>query len=111
MKTHTLIAAIALTALGVTLAARADVVTDWNNAALDAIRADRTPPPKASRFLAILDASIFDSVNGIARTHESYFEESGVPASASQEAAASAAARAVFLALVPAHTVAADRLH
>jgi hypothetical protein len=50
--------------------ANADVVTDWNNAALDAIRADRTAPPIASRSLAILHASIYDAVNGIARSHE-----------------------------------------
>ena len=31
--------------------ASADVVTDWNNAALDAIRAGNTNPPIASRSL------------------------------------------------------------
>ena len=51
---------------------RGDVVTDWNNAALDAIRAGRTAPPIASRSLAILHAAIYDAVNGIARTHEEY---------------------------------------
>src|SRR5881409_1063471 len=49
--------------------ANADVVTDWNNAALDAIRTGNTAPPIASRSLAILHASIYDAVNGIARTH------------------------------------------
>jgi hypothetical protein len=44
--------------------ARADVVTEWNNAALDAIRAGKTAPPVASRSLAILHASIYDAVNG-----------------------------------------------
>ena len=72
--------------------AHGDVVTDWNNAALDAIRADRTAPPIASRSLAILHAAIYDAVNGIARTHEPYLVPSAVPASASREAAASAAA-------------------
>jgi len=38
-------------------AARADVVAEWNVAALDAIRAERTPPPVASRALAILHVS------------------------------------------------------
>jgi len=52
--------------------ARGDVVTDWNNAALDAIRAGRTAPPIASRSLAILHAAIYDAVNGIVRTHEPY---------------------------------------
>jgi hypothetical protein len=36
-------------------------------------RADRTPPPVASRALAILHASIYDAVNGIVRSHEPYF--------------------------------------
>ena len=61
--------------------AYADVVTEWNTAALNAIRADRTPPPKASRALAILHASIYDAVNGIARTFEPYFVQSAVPPS------------------------------
>src|SRR5882724_1487041 len=50
--------------------AHSDVVTDWNTAALNAIRAGRTPPPIASRALAILHASIYDAVNGIDRRHE-----------------------------------------
>jgi hypothetical protein len=33
-----------------------DVVTDWNTAALNAIRVGRTTPPEASRALAILHA-------------------------------------------------------
>ncbi len=76
--------------------ANADVVTDWNNAALDAIRADRTAPPIASRSLAILHASIYDAVNGIARTYEPYLVQSAVQASASREAAASAKLRQVL---------------
>ncbi|MGH9883414.1 MAG: hypothetical protein ACRD6N_18415, partial [Pyrinomonadaceae bacterium] len=63
--------------------ANADVVTDWNNAALDAIRAGNTAPPIASRSLAILHVSIYDAVNGIARTHEPYLVPSAVQASAS----------------------------
>ena len=39
--------------LSIAISASADVVTDWNNAALDAIRGDRTAPPIASRSLAI----------------------------------------------------------
>jgi hypothetical protein len=41
-------------ASSIAVPARADVVTDWNNAALDAIRAGNTTPPIASRRLAIL---------------------------------------------------------
>jgi hypothetical protein len=91
--------------------ARGDVVTDWNNAALDAIRADRTAPPIASRSLAIVHVAIYDAVNGIARTHEPYLVPSAVPASASREAAATAAAHQTLVSLFPNHTSAFDALH
>jgi PAP2 superfamily protein len=91
--------------------ANADVVTDWNNAALDAIRTGNTPPPIASRALAILHTSIYDAVNGIDRTHEAYLVPSAVPASASREAAASAAAHAALVSLFPAAAASFDTLH
>jgi hypothetical protein len=80
---------------------RADVVTEWNSAALDAIKADRTAPPKAARALAILHAAIYDAVNGITQTHEPYFVTDKPAGVASVEAAASAAARRVLVALYP----------
>ncbi len=89
----------------------ADVVTDWNTAALNAIRADRTPPPIASRALAILHAAIYDAVNGISRTHEVYRVESAVPSSASKEAAAATAGHTVLVALFPAATDTLDTLY
>ncbi len=91
--------------------AKADAVTDWNNAALDAIRAGNTAPPIASRSLAILHASIYDAVNGIARTHEPYLVQSAVSASASREAAGSAAAHDALVNLFPANASTFDALH
>src|SRR5882724_12950105 len=91
--------------------ARGDVVTDWNNAALDAIRTDRTAPPIASRSLAIAHVAIYDAVNGIARTHEPYLVPSAVPASASREAAASAAAHDALVNLFPAAASSFDALY
>jgi len=113
MKTRLLVkcAVLAVAGFAVGSAANADVVTDWNTAALDAIRAEKTPPPEASRALAILHASIYDAVNGIDRTHEAYFVQSRVPASASKTAAASAAAHEVLVALFPASAASFDDLH
>jgi len=111
MKQHTLISSIVLTLLGWSINAHADVVTDWNTAALNAIRLDRTSPPVASRALAILHASIYDAVNGISRSHEAYFVESQVPARASREAAASSAAHKVLSTLFPNSAAAFDMLH
>jgi membrane-associated phospholipid phosphatase len=90
--------------------ANADVVTDWNTAGLEAIRIDRTPPPKASRALAILHASMYDAVNGISRTNETYLVQSRVPASASEDAAATAAAHRVLVSLFPASATSFDSL-
>lgn len=101
---------IALLAL-VAAASRADVVTDWNSEALDAIRADRLAPPIAARVLAILHAAIYDAVNGITQTHEPYFV-TGKPAGvASVEVAVSAAAHKVLVALFPARSEALDALY
>ena len=90
---------------------RGDVVTDWNNAALDAIRAGNTAPPIASRSLAILHVSIYDAVNGITRTYEPYLVQSAVSSSASREAAASTAAHDALVNLFPARTSNFDALH
>jgi PAP2 superfamily len=84
-----------------TLPLSADVVTDWNSVALDAIRAGNTPPPAAARNLAILHAAVYDAVNGIHRTHKPYLVTAMGPAQASIEAAAAAAARKVLLSLYP----------
>ena len=98
-------------ASSIAVPARADVVTDWNNAALDAIRAEHTSPPIASRNLAILHASIYDAVNGIARTNEPYLVPSVAPASASRPAAASAAAHRALVHLFPANASSFDALN
>jgi len=95
----------------IAITASADVVTDWNNAALDAIRVDRTAPPIASRSLPIVHVAIYDAVNGIARTHEPYLVPSAVSTSASRVAAATAAAHQTLVSLFPNHTSTFDALH
>src|SRR5262249_3154231 len=90
--------------------ASADVVTAWNAAALRVIRADNTAPPVASRALAILHVSIYDAVNGIDRAYAPYFVQSAGPASASRQAAASAAAHDALVAMFPTHATSFDVL-
>ena len=97
--------------LSVASLATGDVVTDWNTAALNAIRASSTTPPQASRTLAILHSSIYDAVNGIFRTHEPYFVKQKGPSNASEEAAASAAAHRVLITLFPTSAATFDQLH
>ena len=109
MKTKSLPGLCLLTILvACAFTARADVVTDWNSIALQAIKTDKTPPPKSSRALAILHVSIYDSVNGLTRTHEPYLVSGRVPRTASAEAAVAAASRAVLLKIFPAQQAAFD---
>ena len=108
--THVGILTVALLLIAPGPRAFADVLTDWNSAALDAIRVARTSPPAASRVLAILHVSIYDAVNGISRTHQTYFVPSTVRASASPDAAASAAAHRVLVTFFPGRAAAFDAL-
>lgn len=78
---------------------RADPVVDWNNAALDAIRAAGTPPPLAARHLATVHAAMYDAVNGIHRTHEPYVIWDRAPQDASPDAAVASAAYTVLTGL------------
>jgi hypothetical protein len=89
----------------------ADVVTQWNTAALNAIREARTSPPRASRALAILHVAMFDAVNGIDRSYEPFFVTEFAPGGASDVAAASAAAHKVLVALFPESAATFDQLH
>jgi len=79
----------------------ADLVLQWNDIALDAIRASSTPPPRASRALAIVHTAIYDSVNAIDRTHEVYAVDVLASPLASREAAVASAAHTTLVNLFP----------
>jgi hypothetical protein len=103
MFVHRIIGVLALSVLGFSTTTRAaDVVIGWNEVALDLIRSGNTPPPAASRNLAILHAAIYDAVNGCVGSNEPYHVTTAAPDGASPEAAATAAAHAALLALYPA---------
>jgi len=89
-------------ALVMVVSVRADSVTDWNEISLDAIRAASTPPPRASRALAMIHLGIFEAVNGISDDYHSYVMEGKAPPLASKDAAIAAAARGVLVHLYPA---------
>ena len=111
MKALSTLGLCAVVLFGAAPSASADVVTEWNAVAVSAIRDLRVSPPAASRALAMVHTAIYDAVNGIARTHEGYIVRSAVPASASIEAAASAAAHRVLLTLFPARVATVDAVH
>src|SRR5690606_19616496 len=62
-------AAVVLTVAG---AARADVILEWNDAYLEAIRQTGPAPGPASRVGAIVHVAIYEAVNSIDRTCQPY---------------------------------------
>jgi PAP2 superfamily len=91
----------ALVALATGGVARANTVTDWNRTMIDAVEAAKTPPPPAARLAAIVQASVFDAVNGIRPRYAPYRVAPGAPGCASRAAAAAGAAYEALIKLVP----------
>src|SRR6476660_4563737 len=79
----------------------ADEVTDWNQTMLRAALIGGTSPPATSRVAAIVQAAVFDAVNGIARHYTPIHVESAGPAGASRDAAAVQAAYGTLVQLYP----------
>jgi hypothetical protein len=96
----------ALVAIAFVIApARADVVTDWNQVAI------QVSPPSAilqSRLLALVHAAMFDAITAIEPSGVPYAVTMRAPAGASRDAAAAGAAHGVLSRLVPAAREALD---
>jgi hypothetical protein len=88
------------------------IVLRWNAAALAANAMDHTPdvvprsnqggPVRSARALAIVHIAIFDALNSITRTHQSYTGIPDAPTTASVIAAVATAAHNALYALYPA---------
>ncbi len=102
MKTKLL--AVALILSGLALETRADVIFDWDNAALQAIKQAGTPPPVASRALAMTSLAMFDAVNTVNPQYKSYAYNGQAAAGTSAAAAAAQAAFTVLSSLYPTQT-------
>src|SRR5215831_1526705 len=89
-------------------AARADVVTDWNQKAGDIVAAAKLTPAAGTRILAIVQTAVYEAINAI--THRYPSGASKVPASAgaSVEAAVAAANRTALTKLLPSQQAAID---
>src|SRR3954471_1003814 len=79
----------------------ADVVVQWNQAVLAAIRADKPALGFLTRDLAIVQTAIYDAVNSIDRTSGAFLVQENAPAGASAVAAADAAGLFTASALFP----------
>jgi membrane-associated phospholipid phosphatase len=82
--------------------ARADDVTDWNQHMLRAGTVGGTSPIVMTRVAAIVQASVFDAVNGIDRKYTPVHVSPGATAGASRRAAIVEAAYTALVALYPA---------
>jgi hypothetical protein len=105
-------AAVASLVLYLVSAAMADVVTDWNEKALDAGNAARqTPtgqtPAQQARNIAMVHLAMFDALNSIEPRYTPY-RVLKAPNTTSREAAASAAAHYLIVRLYPAQLKEAD---
>ena len=99
MKTFAV--AVVLSPLALAGVAGADVVTQWNQMTLESIRASATPPPFASRGMAMVHTAVYDAVNSISTARQPYKFFESVSSTASKEAAAAQAARDVLVSLYP----------
>jgi hypothetical protein len=95
--------AVALPAIAASGAGTAppDTVTQWNLTMIAGLEAAAIPPPPSARIGAIVQASVFDAVNGIDRRYAFYHVAPAAPRGASRAAAAAGAAYTALVALIP----------
>src|SRR5712671_4872330 len=82
--------------LGSPMAARADVVLDWNAIAVSTLVAQGQSPFAQARFMAITQLAVFEAVNAITGDYRPYLGTVAAPAGASVDAAAVTAAYKVL---------------
>jgi hypothetical protein len=99
---------VGLAAFGWAHPAQADVVTDWNQTAINAVVASGAGGAVQARSMAIVHAAIYDAVNAIDRRHTVYAVDVKAPPGASLEAAAATAAYGVLSKLYWLQTAAFD---
>jgi membrane-associated phospholipid phosphatase len=80
---------------------RGDVIIAWNQTMLDAIRLTKDTLGLSTRTMAMVQAAMYDAVNGIDRFGSVFQVNVYAPTGASPEAAASQAAYDVLLSLIP----------
>ena len=97
-----LIAAFALVLAVGSVPVRADVVTDWNEIAQQAMLNANTSPFVTSRAMAIVQVSVFDAYNGVERRYQPIHVAPDALPGASRRAAVIQAAYAALLHLFPA---------
>jgi hypothetical protein len=87
---------------------KADEVTDWNQIMVQTVLNGKTSPVVSTRVTAIVEAAVFDAVNGIERRYSPIHVDFAAPSGASKRAAAVQAAYATLVVLYPGQKGALD---
>jgi hypothetical protein len=108
MKTAKVLLALAVLSTLFTTTASADEVTDWNRNLFEAARLNvpATSPLAVTRNAALVQAAVFDAVNGIERRYAPVHVDPAAPDGASKRAATVQAAYAMLVRLYPTQTAA-----
>src|SRR6267143_853140 len=87
--------------MGAQASSETNVVTQWNRTLLSALATAGTPPPAAIRIGAIVQAAVFDAVNGIEPHYTAIHVAPAAPEGASRKSAAAGAAYTALVLLFP----------
>jgi len=94
--------------LTVRAAEKTNVVIDWNQVMLTTLATAGVAPPPGTRLGAIVQAAVFDAVNGIEPQYTFIHVAPGAPPGASREAAAAGAAYTALVTMFPLQKAALD---
>src|SRR5262249_32925563 len=95
-------------ALALCSVARADVLSDWTDVAVQTAVANKQAPFVQTRTLAMVHLAVFEAVNAIDRKYQPYRAALQASSGASPPAAAAAAAHGVLLAIFPGQSAPLD---
>lgn len=93
------------------MTAHADVVTDWNQIAIDMLKAANVTVNPWSRSMAMVHVAMSDAINTVQGRYASYTAKLPAAPNASAEAAAVSAARHILIQLVPAQRAKIDEAY
>jgi hypothetical protein len=89
-------------------AAPLNMAVEWNRTMLSAFAAANVPAPAANRLGAVVQAAVFDAVNGIQRRYQPIHVQPAAPEDASPKAAAASAAHEALVTLFPGQSASLD---
>jgi len=95
------VAIVGLALISANTLVRADVITDWNNTAMDVMKAVNVAGNPWTRSMALVNVSMSDAVNSVQNRYSRYMAELPSDPNASAEAAAAAAAREILMRQYP----------